>query len=76
MTTKYVIELTRPIGTNVYDTFVLLTTEDFMHYRNCRLLLIESLNKLGLCKTLTIRHHKTTYNDELIGFETLTITIK
>lgn len=73
---EYVINLTKPIGTNTYDTMQLLRTDDFNHYRECRLLLIESLNKLGLYKTLSVYTNVYERNHEEIKVEELYITIK
>lgn len=73
---EYVIKLTKPIGTNTYDTFTMLRTADFNHYRECRLLLVESLNKLGLCKDLEIHNQTGTLDGEAVQVEVLYIIIK
>ena len=73
---EYVINLTKPIGTNTWDTMQILRTSDFNHYRECRILLVESLNKLGLYKTLSIYTKDYEVNNEQLRREELYITIK
>lgn len=72
----YSIKLIRSAGINTYDAFTLLRTSNFNHYRECRLLLIESLNKAGLFKDLDIQQDTMNYQGEQINFETLVVTIK
>jgi hypothetical protein len=72
----YSIKLIKAVGTNTYDTFTLLRTSNFNHYRECRLLLIESLNKADLFKDLDIKQDSMEYKGEQINFETLVVTIK
>jgi hypothetical protein len=73
---EYVINLTKPIGTNTWDTMQILRTSDFNHYRECRILLVESLNKLGLYKTLNIYTKDYEVNNEQLRREELYITLK
>ena len=72
----YVITLCKKISTNTYDYFELLRTSDFNHYRECRLLLVESLNKVGLCKNLRFDKRQGTCNGQKYEVEELIIITK